>query len=401
MEHERFVAAMAKSLELSFHHRQVDIAQLARDQGGSIEAIARRERYAFLKEASAIAGAKWILTGHTADDQAETLLLNLLRGAGPRGLGGMLPVGPGQVCRPLLSTTKNEVLAYLEDNSIPFEQDPTNQDLSLTRNKIRRELIPVLERDFNPAVRRVLAREAELFAAIDDHLTEQGHVLYRNCLISDEPLSVTIDGKKLGRETLTLIRAAIRALLEDLVGDLREITRAHVDEIAQAVGRSSGSESMDLPRGIHIRREYSQIVFGITQTPPPQNHPGTAIIHIEQPGKIRWGALEIRWDGGTAGALGDHAQAFDRDALHPPLTLRAAGPGDRMEPEGMTGSQKLSDLFINRKIPRSRRPFVPLLCDHGGPNKTERILWAVGIRRSKHALPEQSKPSLTFNTRSG
>jgi tRNA(Ile)-lysidine synthase len=194
----------------------------------------------------------------------------------------------------------------------------------------------------------------------------------------------------------------LRAALEDLVGGLESFTLGHIDAVVDLVHREEGTAQVDLPRGVLARREYGDLV--ITGSPdhrdPPPVPEASPPLDLEHPGELRWGRVHLKWSPARAEDLGDEALAgapdrgfFDLEVAVPPVYLRSVRPGDRLEPLGMEGTQKLSDLFINRKVPRQLRTWVPLLCDNGGSEDGERILWVVGQRRSRHApvAPETSQ----------
>jgi tRNA(Ile)-lysidine synthase len=402
-----FVAHLCEQHGLTLHRRRVDIPALRAEQGGSLEALARRERYAFLEEARAVAGARWIVTGHTANDQVETYLMNLLRGSGPRGLGGMLAVGPGAMCRPLLGTWRHEIMAYLETENEPYRLDTTNLDLSLTRNWVRHRLIPLLEEELGDTVLRTLARESQLMNDLDEFLArEASRLLAASTAEGGEPGEsdeTRLDLPRLRAAHRVLQRSALRAAIEEWAGTLQDITLAHVESIMDLVEKETGTGSVDLPGGLVARREYDTRVLGPAEsarpgiTPPEPSPP----LDLSHPGELNWGRTRIRWTLGSSGEVrgrggeGDPRRAvFDRSEPIPPVYLRGVRPGDRVEPLGMEGTQKLSDLFINRKIPRHLRTAIPLLCDNGGPDAGERILWVVGERRSRHALVGMETPQV-------
>lgn len=393
----QFVSTLCETHALTLHCRRVNIPALREKEGGSLEALARRERYAFLEEARAVAGARWIVTGHTANDQVETFLMNLLRGAGPRGLGGMLPVGPGPMCRPLLTSWRQEILDYLERENEPYRLDSTNLDLSMTRNWVRHRLVPGLEAELGPGVLRTLGRESQLMTDLDEFLTQEGDRLLADLVPQDdeslESMEVRIDIPRLRRAHRALQRTVIRTAMEEWAGGLQDFTLFHVDSVLDLAEKNPGSGSLDLPNGLVARREYDTLILG------PSRHATRGIaapdpsppLDLRGPGEVRWGRLRVRWTlGEPVGLLsprggGARRAMFDSSEPVPPVYLRAVRPGDRMEPGGMEGTQKLSDLFINRKIPRRLRTWVPLLCDNGGPESGERILWVVGERQSRHA----------------
>lgn len=398
----RFVSEIAEREGLTLHGRRVDIAALREREGGSLEAMARRERYRFLDEARAVAGARWIVTGHNANDQVETFLMNLLRGSGPRGLGGMLPTGPGPRCRPLLETWRKEILDYLEANDLDFRDDPSNRDVTWTRNRIRHRLVPLLEDAFGPAVLPVLARESKLMNTIDAYLTAESNRILKE--VKPEPLPEAPGNGGDQEDTLRIRLAALRempaalrqsvlrAAIEDLAGGLEDITLAHLDALDALADREAGSEQVDLPRGLTARRTYETLVLSTDpEAAAGPETPPSPPLDLSRPGEVRWGRSILRWSLAGAETVDPRGwsdspgrSCFDAGTAVSPVYLRSQRPGDRLEPQGMEGSQKLSDLFINLKVPRHLRTWVPVLCDNGGPEDGERILWVVGHRRSRH-----------------
>jgi len=391
-----FVRELAADCGLTLHSRRIDLPARHDREGGSLEALSRRERYAFLDEARAVAGAHWIVTGHSANDQVETFLMNLLRGAGPRGLGGMLPVGPGPLCRPLLTAWREEILAFLEENDLPYREDSSNEDLALTRNRIRHTLVPLLEEEFDPSVLRTLARESQFMNELDEHLSLESDRILGELVEEDpEPSEgrIRVNVPALQGHPRVLQRSALRAALEELAGGLESITLSHLDACLDLVHRQEGRGQIDLPNGLLVRREYASLVLtsreeGGMFAPPEPSSP----LDLTVPGETRWGRVHLRWRVAETRELslqdwpeGPNRGGFDLEAVARPVYLRGVRAGDRLEPMGMEGSQKLSDFFINLKVPRPQRTWVPLLCDNGGPERGERILWVVGRRRSRHA----------------
>jgi len=396
-EDARFVRELTETLGVTLHHRAVDVAAVQARSKGSLEAIARAERYAFLEEAAARAGARWIVTGHCADDQVETLLLNLLRGAGVRGLGGMLPVGPGNVCRPLLETWKLEILEFLEDHDLVYRLDPTNLDLGPTRNRVRHLLVPLLRKEFSDAAPQILARSTRLFAEVDDYLVGEAERVLEDEVLTGEngAAGLRLDAAVLLRQHPALQREIVRAALHRVLGGLEEIASGHVDAILGLAAAESPSGRLDLPRGAEARREYGILLLGVAGelVPGDEPPPDPVVLDLGHTGETRGGPWRLQWTVGAVRAVWDAEAttrdplwaAFDLEALHPPVRLRSVLPGDRLEPAGMDGSQKVSDLLINRKVPRVERSRIGILCDNGGPGGGERILWVVGQRVARHA----------------
>jgi tRNA(Ile)-lysidine synthase len=389
----RFVERLADRERLPLHRRRVDVGALIEDEGGSVEATARRERYRFFEEAQGVAGARWTVTGHNADDQIETFLLNLLRGAGPRGLGGMLAVGPGSICRPLLTTWRAEILEYLENHELEYREDASNRDISLTRNRIRHRLVPLLTREFGEASTRVLARESLLMNELDEYLSLESERILQSALRGPaEGSTVELSIPALAAEHPVLQRSAVRLALDSVFGGLQEVTLAHMDAVLELIQGPGGSGSIDLPRGIQVRREYETIALSSVSQDGGDRPEASPPLDLTRSGTLRWGGIHLAWTvctGEDVDPMDWSSQptrsCFDLDALTGPAYLRAARQGDRIEPYGMSGSQKVSNLLIDRKVPRRLRTRTALLCDNGGPADGERILWVAGQRRGRHA----------------
>jgi tRNA(Ile)-lysidine synthase len=401
----KFVSDLCKRKALTLHRRRVNIPRLWEEQGGSIEALARRERYAFLEEARAVAGARWIVTGHNANDQVETFLMNLLRGAGPRGMGGMLRVGPGPMCRPLLGTWRREILDDLESRGEPYCNDSTNQDLSRTRNWVRHRLVPFLEIEMGAPVLEIVVRESQIMNELDCFMTQEAERLLETAKIggrSPDSDSVRLDIAKVRELHPALKRAVLRSAVQDAAGRLQDISWTHIDAVLDLMDQDEGRGSVDLPGALAARREYENLVIGPTTSalPPPEPTPP---LDLSAPGEARWGRVRLRWTTGPASlrnpetwALDSNRSAFDLTRVTAPVYLRGVRPGDRIEPSGMEGTQKISDLLINRKVPRHLRTRVPVMCDNGGSEGGERILWVVGQRRSRQATVRSETAQVVF-----
>jgi tRNA(Ile)-lysidine synthetase-like protein len=220
-----------------------------------------------------------------------------------------------------------------------------------------------------------------------------------------EPESLRLEISRLSEQPRALQRAILRSALQDLCGGLQEFSLAHVDALLDLTRRTEGSGRLDLPNGICARREYEALVLGPApgEGSPPAPEPSPPL-DLTRSGEIRWGRTRLRWslaearerDPESWAGTGGNRSCFDPAGQLPPLYLRGVRVGDRLEPSGMDGSQKLSDLLINRKVPRHLRTWVPVLCDNGGPETGERILWVVGQRRSRHAPVESSTAQVVY-----
>jgi tRNA(Ile)-lysidine synthase len=258
---EDFVAALHATLaaarvpDLQLRCGRLDVAGLARAQGRNLEDVARRERYRWLAEVARSCGAGWVATGHTAGDQAETVLHRLLRGTGLQGLRGIarqraLEPGVGLV-RPLLHCTRGEVRAYLQALDQPFREDGSNRDLRFTRNRIRHELLPHLAEHYNPAVETVLARLADQAAEIHDEEEQHAGVLLQEAERPRAGRMLVLDRARLRESPRRLVRVVFRLLWQREGWPLGEMGHDAWERLAGLVFGENGG--VDLPGDIHAR----------------------------------------------------------------------------------------------------------------------------------------------------
>ena len=341
---EAFCRTLALQLGLPIDVESADVAALADRLGVSIEVAGRDARYAFLGRAAGRAGADRVAVGHTLDDQAETFLVRLLRGAGTRGMAAIRPRA-GLVIRPLIDLRRDDLRAYLAAAGLAFREDESNRDLGNPRNLIRHEVLPYLTRTVGSDVAVVLAREAAIARDDSAYLearaieTEPGIVVSR-----DDEITLDLEGLRaldpaLARRVVQ--RALARAAAGRFIGfDHVEATLELADPVPLAVpGRA------ELPR------------LGWVVTAEPLDRAG--VKRSVRPGPDALEALV----------------AVDRSTEGPeaPLAVRTRRPGDRLSLPGLDGRKKLQDLFVDRKVPREARDHVPLVVD-----RHDRIVWVVG-----------------------
>lgn len=373
---ERFCRAAAAALGVPLLVDCEDVRARARTERRSLEDAARTARHAFFERARRHFDADVVAVGHTRDDQAETFLLRLLRGAGARGLAGMHP-RRGTIIRPLLECRRTELRAYLESLHVEYVHDETNDDVGIPRNRIRAELLPLLERRFNPAIVDTLADEAaiareewrwmqaataELFAAV---CRREGDVR-------------RIDAGALSALPVALARLVVRRAMVEVAGG-HPVSFAHVEE-ALRLGRHGGPP-IDGP-GHRMQRVGTDVVLtsraiGVTSRAiGTQANSFRYLLSI--PGEVALveaGCVVSAETAPTAGAvLGSASVATVRlDRCRGPLAVRNRRPGDRFRPLGLGGRKKLQDFFVDRKVARQRRDAVPLVVD-----ESDRIVWVAG-----------------------
>lgn len=369
----RFVERLGKTLSLPVIVERVKVDDSA---GLSPEAAMRRARYAAYRLWAGRCSASKVALGHTADDQAETVLMRLLQGAGPRGLAGIPPVR-GPYIRPLIELRRQEILGALGARGIPWVEDPSNRDPKFLRNRIRHDLLPLLAGGYNPRVVETLCRVGVLSRSLIETLDR---VAEREM----DRLAVTVgDGLTLPESALlalppemalSVLRLALLRL--GVIGPLRGWSQRALGLLARgrpprvplrlggiAVERGSGRICLTRVDNVALP-DRSVAIPGVVELPE-------ARLSIE--------AREFSLPAGYAVPTDRWRVAFDRDRLPGPLTLRGRRPGDRFLPFGSHGSKRLKEFFIDAKVPRWERDRVPLLVAGG------EILWVVGLRRSAAA----------------
>jgi tRNA(Ile)-lysidine synthase len=397
-----FVAELARSRSLEFVLAREDVAAAARQQGWNIEDAARRLRYGFFQRVIDHGRATRIAVAHTADDQAETLLAHLFRGTGLTGLAGIYPV-IGPIVRPLLATRRQDLRAYLHARNQTWREDSTNADLRRQRARIREQLLPLLERDFSPAIVGHLgelarfAREEENFwqALIEDRFLalakkSSGAFTIRisDLLLPLGPLAALDQPSSESSRTLT--ERLIRRLYEELRGDRRELTARLVEQVIHLAKEGSSGRRVQLPGGIHVERIFDDLFFSIPrskqfrspilETTQPSNayqysvslpERGSATVSIPELGTcLRLKVID--WPSAASDTKRD-GRALDADLLRTPLILRNWRPGDAYRPRGRRQARKLKQMFLAGRVPSRDRAHWPVLESDG------RVIWARGM----------------------
>jgi len=369
------VRALAARLGVDAVERRVAVGQ-----GSGLEARARRARHAALQALARERGAARIVLAHTRDDQAETLLLRLVRGSGRGGLGAMR-VRRGRIWRPLLDVTRADVRRFLVDEGLPFVVDASNADLRHARNRVRRLVLPLLAAELNPNVVAGLAALARRLADEDDFLA--GLAAARaEALRAPGRLALAV-----AAEPPALARRIVRTWLED--GRRAGVAAVHVERVL-ALAAAGVPGAVAIPGGGRVVLEGTALVHRAGRRATASRH-GAPIVAGGSVGPADAGwrlrLSQVRpW--GPDGRLPADARSavFDADALPPALEVRSVRPGDRIHVLGV-GTRKVQDVLVDAKVPRETRASVPLLVGDG------RVLWVAGLARSSVALvgPETSR----------
>jgi tRNA(Ile)-lysidine synthase len=359
-----FCAELCARLGVPLRSGAADVRGRARREGSGIEDAARQERYAFLRQVLREEGAVAIAVAHTRDDQAETFLHRLLRGAGSLGLGAMRKQS-GEILRPLLLVSREQVLAHLRQRGLAWREDPSNADPAFLRNRVRHELIPYLEGRFNPRARQALARAAGLLADEAEWLEAQGQALLEAHARVEGPL-VVVERAALGSAPRALARRALRRALENGAG-LRGVGAQHIEAILDiASAEAPSGKRLPLPGGREAVFSFDSVWLGPRRSATPAfSYPVEIPGRLDLPGGLR---LTTRPSRGPAVSKEEMAVVALPEE---PLVVRTRRPGDRVRAHGREMS--LRRLMMDRRMPADLRGGLPLLA--AGP----RVLWAPGL----------------------
>jgi tRNA(Ile)-lysidine synthase len=368
---EQFVADLARKLEIPFFARRDDVGAFARIRKLSLEQAARDLRYRWLHQLAIRENLNAITTGHTLDDQAETVLMKFLRGAGTRGLGSIRPIlmlEQVPVVRPLLETSRADVEYYLVSHNQPWREDHTNSDTRLTRNRIRHQLLPLLERDFNPNIRQLLSEAADIALAEEDfwqphiaamvsrwHQKVRGMRLQESARASAGFLSVGVAVQR-------------RALMQFLEWHGIKADFHHIEEVRRcALGETT---SANLPGGWRAGRDgdWLQLVPPASATDEPATSDEYSYL-LRIPGQTEVSEAGITVQAtlipAEAAALESPGTLLRAAVVGSELTLRNWHAGDRFRPAHSASEEKLKRLFSRKRIPVEHRPLWPVALSGG------------------------------------
>jgi tRNA(Ile)-lysidine synthase len=368
-----FVANLSRSLNLTLAHDKVD--NLTKAHGSSIEEKAREIRYRFLEKVLDEYQAQKAALGHNMNDQAETVLMHFLRGAGPTGLSGIPPIRQKRFIRPLIDITRDEIHTYLKQKDISFMMDSSNLEKRYLRNKLRLELIPLLL-NYQPRLIEHLGELASLCRQEDQFMEEEAKKGLQMVTLdsSGHSLELSLDTFK-GLSTPLRYRI-IRQAIKQVKGDLRRIDIGHIKAIIDLADSVKPQIRMNLPEDLMVKRIYDRLRFSL----------GTEIetedfsYHIKDSGVFKIPEInqtlsleEIPRENFPSSPSPNEA-FLDLDRLKWPLRVRNFRAGDKFIPFGLNGFKKVKDVFIDNKIPSEERKRIPILED------CNEIVWLSGIR---------------------
>jgi tRNA(Ile)-lysidine synthase len=383
-EEARFVAALAGNLGLPVYTGEGDVRQAATAGRISLQMAARRLRLDFLNEVRRDHHYDLVALGHTADDQVELFLLRFLRGAGSQGLKGMWPRTPEGLVRPLLAVGKDVVLAWLHQENLSYREDLSNLSHRYLRNRVRLELLPLLERDYNPRLKAAVWRLMAILQEDERLLADTAAQAFRNVGRWVAPECAALAIPRLLALPPALQRRVLRLTLGHFLSH-QEITSAQIGNLA-SLARGKKSGSMVVWQNCLVARAGQELHFCRLLPAPPEPRPAvlSGIGEVESDAGWRLQATEPAEPRSAQGPEAPGVVRLNKDRVSFPLGLRPVQPGDRFWPAGAPGAKKMQDFLVDAKIPRWLRPHLPLVISRG------EIIWVPGLRLAEHVQPTSS-----------
>ncbi|HLX04117.1 MAG TPA: tRNA lysidine(34) synthetase TilS [Candidatus Binatus sp.] len=377
---EEFVRVMCSRLGIELIVERADGLD-ASVSTANLEERARDVRREFLSRVADRVQADFVTLGHHRDDQAETVLMRLLRGAGASGMAAMAERGPAKIIRPMLSLSRAEIREYLDARAIPFVEDSSNSSREILRNRIRAELLPMLERDYAPGLGGRLVELADEMRSLDHLVT----VMAARELDAMRAGAGALDVSGFAAVNRAVQAVAIRLFLSEQIGSLRRISRAHIEAIRGLILEGGPSDSIDLPGGWRAAREYDLLRLvhgrerkeGAGEFSVPIATDGITIVEAAGFRFEAWtiAAADAPMPDSLSVAIFDAAKIADAG-----LVARNFMQGDRIHPLGMRGTRKVHDVFVDRKLPKASRDRFPVIV------VGDAIAWLPGLARGDCAL---------------
>ncbi|KGN04731.1 tRNA(Ile)-lysidine synthetase [Clostridium haemolyticum NCTC 8350] len=375
---EEYVRKFCENLNIQCFIKKEDVHKISKDRGISCEMAGREVRYDFFSEVLNNVGANKIAVAHNANDQAETILMRMLRGTGLEGLIGIRAVRDNIFVRPIIDITRDEIEDYCYVNNLNPRIDKTNLENIYTRNKIRLELIPYIQKNFNSDVIEVLNRFSDIVKIDNDYLNKVALEKYNKYCKSEK--DKVIIKEEVFKEHEAILTRVIRMALKELKGNLNNFDKGHIYDIIDIQKKSTGKFIM-LPKNIRVLNNYGDVSLyknnnKINIDKGKQEY--NLVINKEN---ILDNGLKITLDiinnvEDTKFDKNSLIKYFDYDKINRDIKLRYRNNGDKFVPLGMKGTKKLKDLFINLKIPKEKRDIIPLIVFD------DEISWIVGYRIS-------------------
>ena len=401
-EEEQFVKDICDRLGISFHAARADVHKYAEESGLSTEEAGRIIRYDAFKKVLGNESGR-IAVAHNRNDQAETVVFNLFRGAGIRGLGGIEPVN-GNIIRPLLCCERKEILEFLDKNHIRYVIDRSNLTDEYTRNRIRHHIIEYAEENIAGGCVANIARASERLSEAETYIRKKTVEAAAQCSFEDGD-DIRIYADRLLKEEPFLARNVIYEMIGMYSGSKKDITSEHVNNVYTLLNLD-GTKTLDLPYGVTVRKEYNIVSFLRQQAYDPKQSDWRCREQIPITIKDDGSDSLVSFDGHEINIRlidgfdpqniprDNYTKWFDYDKITNACVLRYRHEGDYLTINSSMGRKSLQDYLVNEKIAKDKRDSIPLLADGS------HIMWVIGFRISEYyKVTEETKRVLEVNVR--
>lgn len=396
---ESFVKDVCRELNIVLESVHIDIKKLAGERGLSLEEAGRIERYRFFDSVADLRGANKVAVAHNKNDQAETVLMNIIRGTGLDGLKGM-EYKRGRIIRPLLEIERSEIESYCREHGLKPRTDSSNLENIYTRNRIRLDLIPYIDNLFKTDIVNSVSRMANLVKEDSSFIEQQIDKVYNDINVEIKDNEATLNLELVKGYHIAAVRRVIRNLIKAIRGNLRGIGNVHIDSITDLIENGRTGAMLHLPGGLRVLKSYEMLkIYLYGEEPGVQDFDKRLII----PGTTYIDEINSSVEAVIIDALEDvrdfirakgesMVQFFDYDRLKSGINIRYRRDGDLFKPLGSIGTKKLKEFFIDSKIPRHFRDQIPLI------SKDKEIMWIIGHKISdKFKVTENTKTILKLS----
>ena len=388
---EEFVKFNCENLGVPLFCKRVDVDGISKSKKISLEEAGRFARYEFFEEISKKINAQKIAVAHNANDNAETILMRITRGCGLDGLCGIKPVRDN-IIRPLIEIKREDIESYCKDNNLNPRIDLSNLDKTYTRNKIRLELIPYLEKEFNEKIINIINRMSNLVCLDAEYINLELQKIMKEIIIKQNEEYIIVNLDKINKQSEFIIPKILRLLILELQGNLVEIEQINVLELMKFIKYAKTGSKHDLPKGLKVKKSYNELtiyknnnIIEARKYSYSINIPGNTLIEEVKTSidACFTDSLDVKVD--------KYTQFFDYDKIKDSLFVRTRMDGDVFSPSGMRGTKKVKDYFIDKKIPKEDREQIPIIA-----TKNE-VVWIIGERISeKYKVDNTTKKILVL-----
>ena len=361
---EKYAEELCNKLGIKFFSLRKDVEGYGREEGLSSETAGRKVRYDFFNEVANKLGYSKIATAHNANDQAETILLRIMRGTGLDGLGGIPVKRENRYIRPILFMKREEIEAYCEENKLSPRIDCTNLEKLYSRNKVRLDILPYMKENFNKDVIEAINRMALLLQDDNNFIVEEVNKVYKDyCIEKDDKVIIS---KEVFKMSKAIVGRIIRKAIKKVNGNQYDVELKHIKEIEE-IQSVSTNKSVDLPYGIYAENVYGDI--HIKSKKQVNNYTFDEVVCDKEliDGKtLEFGNYEFKFrvlenNKNLEIKKNNSIKYFNYDEINGNIIIRQRKNGDKINPLGMKGTKKLKDIFINMKIPKEERDLIPIM----------------------------------------